>query len=233
MHKVAIMQPYFLPYIGYFQLINAVDEFIIYDDVNFINKGWINRNNILVGNKANLFTIPLKDASQNKLINEIEISNDGNWQNKLLKTIEQSYKKAPEFVNFYPILSEIIKNQEKNISAYIYNSIQHICKYLKIDTLIISSSSKFNNENLKAEERIIDVCKKNKAQHYINPIGGKELYDKVNFEKNNIQLSFIKTKPIEYQQFKNTFIPYLSIIDLIMFNEIPKIKQFLNEFELL
>lgn len=232
MPKVAIMQPYFLPYIGYFQLVNAVDEFILYDDVSFINKGWINRNNILVGNKANLFTIPLKDASQNKLINEIEIIQDGKWQSKLLKTIEQSYKKAPNFTSFFPILQEIINFPENNISKYIYNSIQKICNYLNINTLIIPSSQVFNNSELKAQSRIIDICKKSNSNHYINPIGGTELYNKVDFEIENIQLNFIKTKPIKYNQFSNEFVPYLSIIDLIMFVNKTEIKLLINEFEL-
>lgn len=232
MKKIAIMQPYFLPYIGYFQLINVVDEFIIYDDVNFINKGWINRNNILVNNKASLFTIPLKEASQNKLINEIEIIQDGKWQNKLVKTIEQSYKKAPNFVDFFPIISEIINYSENNISKYIYNSLINICKYLEINTLILQSSAIFENENLKAQTRIIDICKQKQASQYINPIGGVELYQKNDFETENIKLNFLKTYPIQYQQFNNDFTPYLSIIDLIMFNEKSKINSLLNEFEL-
>jgi WbqC-like protein family len=232
MKKIAIMQPYFLPYIGYFQLINAVDEFIIYDDVNFINKGWINRNNILVNNKASLFTIPLREASQNKLINEIEIIQDGKWQSKLVKTIEQSYKKAPNFADFFPILSEIINYAETNISKYIYNSLLNICKYLEISTLITASSSIFENENLKSQNRIIDICKQRNVEQYINPIGGIELYNKNDFETENIKLNFLKTYPIQYQQFINDFVPYLSIIDLIMFNEKSKIKSLLNEFEL-
>lgn len=232
MKKIAIMQPYFLPYIGYFQLINVVDEFIIYDDVNFINKGWINRNNILVNNKASLFTIPLREASQNKLINEIEIIQDGKWQNKLVKTIEQSYKKAPNFVDFFPIISEIINYSENNISKYIYNSLINICKYLEINTLILQSSAIFENENLKAQTRIIDICKQKQASQYINPIGGVELYQKNDFETENIKLNFLKTYPIQYQQFNNDFTPYLSIIDLIMFNEKSKINSLLNEFEL-
>ena len=93
--RLAIMQPYFMPYIGYLQLMNAVDKFVLYDDVNYINKGWINRNRILVNGQAYLFTIPLKEASQNRLINEIYLSNDPKWKGKLLKTIEQGYKKAP------------------------------------------------------------------------------------------------------------------------------------------
>ncbi|MES2795467.1 MAG: WbqC family protein [Bacteroidota bacterium] len=233
MLKVAIMQPYFLPYIGYFQLINAVDEFILYDDVNYIKKGWINRNNVLLSGKASLFTIPLKEASQNKLINEIEISQEGNWQNKLLKTIEQSYKKSPQFDEFFPILTKIIHYGETNISTYILHSIVQICNYLEINTTIIPSSSVFNNVELKAQNRIIDICKKKQATQYINPIGGTELYQKENFDKENIMLNFIKTKPIQYTQFSNEFVPYLSIIDSIMFNDKAILKKLLNEYELI
>ncbi len=227
------MQPYFLPYIGYFQLINAVDEFIIFDDVNFINKGWINRNNILSANQANLFTIPLLGASQNKLISEIEILKDGKWQQKLLKTIEQSYKKAPNFKDFEPILHGIVLFDEKFISPYIYNSIISICKYLNISTLITKSSAEFNNTELKAQNRIIDICLKRKANQYINPIGGQELYQKEMFKKENIILNFLKTNTIHYKQFQNDFIPFLSIIDIIMFLDKKEIKQNLNKFELI
>src|SRR5690606_3799363 len=95
--KIAIMQPYLFPYLGYFQLINAVETFVFYDDVNFIKRGWINRNQILVDNKAALFTVPLKKASQNKLINEIDMAIDEKWLSQFFKTIEQNYKNAPYF----------------------------------------------------------------------------------------------------------------------------------------
>ncbi len=233
MLKVAIMQPYFMPYIGYFQLINAVDEFIIYDDVNFINKGWINRNNILAIDKANLFTIPLIGASQNKLINEIEILNDGKWKQKLLKTIEQSYKKAPLFSEFFPFLAEIVQSKENQLSGYIYDSIITICNYLNINTLITKSSSEFNNSDLKAQNRIIDICIKRKATQYINPIGGQELYQRKDFELHDIKLNFIKTNPIQYNQYGKGFVPFLSIIDILMFLDKSEIKEKLNEFELI
>ncbi len=232
MKKVAIMQPYFLPYIGYFQLINAVDEFIIYDDVNYINKGWINRNNILVGNQASLFSIQLKEARQNKLIKEISLSDDQKWKAKLLKTIELNYKKAPNFSLIYPLLSEIILLDEVNLSAYIGNSLKKISNYLNITTKIIESSSVFDNQHLKAQARILDICKKSETQQYINPIGGVELYDKKSFESNDIKLNFIKTTPIEYAQFKLPFIPYLSVIDLLMFNSKEQINALLTQFEL-
>jgi WbqC-like protein family len=232
MKKVAIMQPYFLPYIGYFQLINAVDEFILYDDVSFINKGYINRNNILVNNKANLFSIPLKEASQNKLICEIEIIQDEKWQSKLLKTIAQSYKKAPYFNDIFPIFMKIIHFEIANLSKYIHNSIVEICNYIGINTEIIASSTIYNNQELKAQLRILDICKKVKAQNYINPIGGLELYEKVFFEMENINLNFIKTKQIEYEQFGSDFVPNLSILDVLMFNSKAEIVEILNKYDL-
>lgn len=231
--KVAIMQPYFLPYIGYFQLINAVDEFVIYDDVNYINKGWINRNNLLVNNKASLFSVPLKEASQNKLICDIEIIQDGKWQKKLLKTIEQSYKKAPNFNEVFHLMEEIINFEELNISTYIHHSLLKICEYLNIKTKIIESSHVFLNNQLKAQERILDICKKTEALEYINPIGGRELYDKTAFAQQNIQLQFINSHKIQYRQFSDDFVSYLSILDLLMFKNKAEIQILLNEFDLI
>src|ERR1039458_5451183 len=169
--KIAIMQPYFLPYIGYFQLMNAVDKFVVLDDVNYINKGWINRNNILVNGKANLFAIPLKEASQNKLINEISVVDEAKWRTKLLKTIELSYKKAPFFAIVYPMIEEIINSGNSKISDLNYYSLVRINNYLDLNTEIVSTSSIYKNSDLKAEKRIIDICLKEHASIYINPIG--------------------------------------------------------------
>lgn len=231
-HTLGIMQPYIFPYIGYFQLINKVDKFVIYDDVNFINKGWINRNNILVGGKANLFTIPLKGASQNLLINEIWIDNLEGFRKKFLKTIEQSYRKAPFYQSTIEVIEEVFNINLQKIAELTTKSITAICNYLGIQTTIIPSSSIYNNQDLKAQKRILDICKQENATHYINPIGGVELYDKNLFAENDIQLSFIKAKSIEYTQFKNEFVPSLSIIDLMMFCSVEQIRGFLEEFEL-
>ncbi|HEY0111260.1 MAG TPA: WbqC family protein, partial [Fibrella sp.] len=124
---LAIMQPYVLPYIGYIQLMNTVDTFVFYDDVAFINRGWVNRNRLLVNGKEYLFTIPLKEASQNKTIREIELANDPKWRGKLLKTIEQSYRKAPQYTVVMPMTERIINFQAENRSAvsvadYIFHS---------------------------------------------------------------------------------------------------------------
>lgn len=231
--KLAIMQPYIFPYIGYFQLIKAVDKFVLYDDVNFINRGWINRNRILVNGKDSMFTIPLKDASQNKLINEIDVNWDDNWKSKFLKTIEQSYKKAPFYVQILPIIEKTINLERNKFSEIIEQNLRLICEYLDIKTEIIHSSTIYQNIDKKAQERILDICLQEKANHYINPIGGLELYDKEVFAKENMQMNFIKSLPVEYKQFKNEFVPWLSIIDVLMFNSKENINEFLNNYELI
>jgi hypothetical protein len=230
---IAIMQPYIFPYIGYFQLIRAVDKFVIYDDVNFINKGWINRNRLLVAGQAHLFTIPLKDASQNKLIYEVELSESEPWRKKLLKTVQQSYQKAPYYSTVFPVIEEIVNFEAKTINEVIYNCLKRICAYLSIETTIVPSSTVFNNSALKAQDRIIDICIQEKADHYINPVGGMELYDKLKFESEGIRLNFIKSTAGSYPQFKNAFVPWLSIIDILMFNDLDAVNTLLNEYELI
>lgn len=226
--KAAIMQPYLFPYLGYFQLIRSVNEFIVYDDVNYIKGGWINRNYILCNAEKQLVTIPLNSASPNKLINEIDLKKN----HKILKTISYNYKNAPYFSTIYPIIEEILTNTEENLSKFLLHQLKVICNYLELrPTWKISSSIEKNND-LHGEEKVLSICKEIGATHYINSSGGKELYDKVTFIKQNIQLSFIRSRIIEYQQFKKPFIPNLSIIDIMMFNHQHKCIELLEEYEL-
>ena len=229
---IGIMQPYIFPYIGYFQLINRVDKFIVYDDGAYINKGWINRNNILINGKASMFTLPLINASQNRLINEIETDNLEAWSRKFFKTIEQSYKKAPFYQETLAILTKVFQSNTANIAGLCTESLKTTCQYLGIDTEIIPGSVIYNNTHLKAQERILDICIQEKADHYINPIGGMAIYDKQLFADNKILLNFIKSKPIHYKQFNHEFVPWLSIIDLLMFCSVEAIHDYLKEFEL-
>lgn len=152
-------------------------------------------------------------ASQNKLINEIEM---GNNENKILQTIERSYKKAPFFNEVFFLLEKIILNQEKNIAKFIGFSLQEILNYLEIDTNLIYSSRIKKNTNLKGQEKILDICKTLNASNYINAIGGQELYSKEKFNEYNINLKFLKTNIIQYKQFNSEFVPFLSIIDILM-----------------
>jgi len=230
--KVAIMQPYLFPYIGYFQLVEAVDYFVILDEVNFIKRGWINRNRILISNKEHTFTLPLQKASQNKLIKELELFKPDSSKEKLLTTIRHAYSKAPEFEGVFPVLEEIILSQEKNLSPYIGNSIRKIINLLDIKTKIIFCHDINHDKKLKGQDRIIDICLALNASEYINPYGGSSIYDRETFQRNNIKLHFLKSRDIKYQQFNTAFVPWLSIIDLLMFNSIDHIKGFLNEYDL-
>jgi hypothetical protein len=230
--KIAIMQPYIFPYLGYWQLMKAVDVFVIFDDVNFIKKGWIHRNNILVSGQKNLFTLPLQKASQNKKINEINLSETENWQEKLLRSIFLAYKKAPMFDEVYTLIEKILNHSEKNLALFLGNQLKQVNDYLGIQTELISSE-KYGNHELKGQNRILDICRKESASHYVNPIGGQELYDHASFEARNMSLSFLKTSPFEYKQFKNDFVPWLSIIDILMFNDKETVHQALDAYELI
>ncbi len=230
--KAAIMQPYFLPYIGYFQMIRAVDAFVFYDDVHFINRGWINRNRILVNNEARYITIPLIKASQNKRIDEIEVSDDKEYQ-KVLKTIQLSYKKAPYFSQIYPLLEELLTSKHASIATLAMDSCRMVCNYLGVKTQFYVSSLDFASTQLKERaERLQAICKQLNADHYINAMGGVELYSKSNFLENGITLNFIQPKPIVYRQFNDDFVPWLSMLDVLMFNDPDSINNMLTQYEL-
>lgn len=226
------MQPYFFPYIGYFQLIDAVDKFVIFDDVNYINRGWINRNRILINGKESIITLPLKAASQNKKINEIDLLLDGKEQQKMLRTIELNYKKAPFFEQVFHLICQIFKLNTVNISNFNYNQICIIRDYLGIKTDIVKSSQLYGNQDLKGEARIIDICEKEHAREYINPSGGLDLYNKERFKEKGINLFFLQPKPIVYTQLTEEFIPWLSIIDVLMFNSVNDVKYLLKQYQL-
>lgn len=228
--KIAIMQPYFMPYLGYFQLISAVDKFVIYDDVNYINRGYINRNAILIGGQAHTFTLPLRKASQNRLIHEIEIVGDDAWKNKLLKKIMHAYAKAPYFNDAFPVIEEAIRFPENSLPVYLVNAIRGLCNYLSIGTEIVESSRVFGNRGLERAERIIDIVKQCGGDSYINPIGGNELYDKAEFAEQGVELGFIRMNKIHYEQFSEPFMENLSIIDLVMFNSKDRLGQLINEY---
>ena len=232
MTKVGIMQPYFFPYLGYWQLINAVDKYVVYDDVAYIKGGWINRNYILINGNANLITLPLDKSSSYKNINEIKIIDNDKIKNKLLKSINLSYAKAKYFNIIMPIIENLILNNY-NIAELNYNSIIKINDYLNINTEILLSSNIEKTEGLHAQDRVIDICKRLKANQYINAIGGQSLYSKEAFAQNNIKLNFIKMNTIQYKQFSNDFVPNLSMIDILMFNSPAEIKEMLNDYTLL
>jgi hypothetical protein len=227
--KLAIMQPYLFPYLGYFQLIRAVDSFVVYDDVNYIKGGWINRNFILAQGDKQLFTLPLQGASPNRLINQIAV---GGRKNKLIETIQQSYSKAPHFPEVFPLIEEILLHQETNLARFLDHSLRRVCDHLALHPQWrISSTLKKENE-LRGQEKVLAICKELGASHYINVSGGKELYGQDAFVDRGARLSFIQSKPVAYRQFGKTFVPNLSIIDVMMFNDRAQCIKLLEEYEL-
>lgn len=233
--KLAIMQPYLFPYIGYFQLMNRADEFIIYNNIQFSKKGWINRNRILLNGKDTYITFPLKKDSDYLDIKDRYLADS--WtsdRKKMLNKITEAYNKAPYFSTAYPVIEKLILFEESNLFRFIFNSLSLLKDFLSIKKPLIISSTIAIDHTLKSEDKIIELCKAREATEYINPIGGLDLYKKEKFKANGIDLHFMKTENIIYPQYGNNFVPFLSIIDVMMFNSKDKIQQYLNHsYELL
>lgn len=232
MLKVGIMQPYFFPYIGYWQLLNAVDIYVVYDDVNYINRGWVNRNRILINQTPQYFNLLLSGASQNKVINEIEISADDRHFEKLFRTLELNYKKAPYYYDTMQLIEKILNNPQKNLSKFLYDQIIMVAKYLDMDTHIVLSSTIDKDNSLHGEDKIIEICKKLNAEEYYNAMGGMALYSRERFLQNGIILKFLETNAIRYKQYGEEFVGNLSIIDVMMFNGKEQTKDFLKKYKL-
>lgn len=232
MKSVAIMQPYFLPYLGYFQLLAAVDTFVVLDDVNYINQGWVNRNRLLLNGAPHTFTVPLRSASQNKLICDIELVSENNWRHKLTRTIQQSYRRAPCYSQVYPLLLEVVNYPAIRLADFLLHSISQIIKYLALEVEMVSTSRVYKNENLRGQDRILDICNREQADLYLNPIGGLNLYDRATFLEQGIQIKFLRSLPVNYQQGKGDYVPWLSIIDVLMYNELPEVRKMLVQTEL-
>ena len=235
MKKIGIMQPYFLPYIGYFQLMEMVDEFVIYDNIEFSKASWIRRNRMLQNGKDAFFTLPIKKDSDFLDVDQRYLAKNFDKEaGKLLRRIEANYSKAPYFKDFFPIIQKIIFCKERNLFDYILNSVYCVKDYLKIETPIkVFSKLGKDVHLLRAQDKVIGVCKALQATHYINSFGGKHLYDSESFEKENLQLLFFRTSHIEYSQFDNDFLPFLSIMDVCMFNDVSQVREYLKQYEII
>ncbi|ADE10844.1 WbqC family protein [Sideroxydans lithotrophicus] len=232
MKTIAIMQPYFLPYIGYFQLMAAVDKFVVFDDVHYINRGWVNRNRLLLDGAAHTFTLPLRGASQNRLICEIELVGEPGWRDKLLRTIRQAYAKAPCFAEVFALMERLITFPAVRLDEFLLNSLREVAGYLALEVEIEGTSRIYRNSHLGGQERILDICRQEHADIYINPVGGEDLYDRASFRQQGIQLKFLRSRPVSYAQGKGEFVPWLSILDVLMFNPQPEARQLLAEMDL-
>ena len=189
------MQPYFFSYLGYWQLINESDKFIFFDDVSYINKGYIDRNYIIYGGQRSKIKLELFKASQNKLINEINI---GNNKLKILRQIDLAYRNSPRYEYFMPIVNDIMMNDENNLARFLGYSIEKIAEYLEIKTKFLYSSNFDTGKT--GRNKIKDLTLLNNGNIYLNMIGGKFLYDQDDFYNSGIQLIFLKHRVVRYPQ---------------------------------
>ena len=228
---IAGNQPYFLPYIGFWQLVNSADLFLIGDNYNFIKRGWIQRNRILVNGKPIFLGLEVKHITSFRKINETEFIDFDVAQK--LNTVYRAYRKAPQFDAGYNLVKTILDNPERNVAEFLFQSIKDVCRFLGIDTKFIRSSEIPGNDSYKREYRIYDFCHRLGGDTYLNAVGGQDLYHFDDFEKHGITLKFIHPNIRPYKQFYNEFVPGLSILDVIMFNSLETIKEMLNDFSVI
>lgn len=233
--KTAIMQPYFFPYLGYFQLINAVDVFIVYDNIQFSKGGWIQRNRMLLNGKEEIFSLPLKKASDFLDICDRHLADDYLLRNKkTLRKLENAYLKAPYFHEVFPLLQNcFLYERHNNLFDFLLFSIKQVLRFLNIETEI-KISSEIEDVRLRNVSRVINLCKKTQGSIYINPIGGQKIYSKQEFAAQGVDLKFLRTRDtITYRQFDDLeFVPNLSIIDVLMFNARSEVSLLLSEYDL-
>jgi hypothetical protein len=236
--RLGIMQPYFFPYIGYFQLMNAVDEFVLYDNIEYTKKGWINRNRILINGKDVFVTLPLKKDSDYLNVADRFLADKmmtllpwiSTERGILWNRIIAYYKKAPYFNDVYALIENCLLYEDNNLFGFLLFSLTMVKRYLGIQTPFVTSSTIPIDHNLKSQDKVLAICKARQATTYINPIGGVDLYQKEDFGKAGINLQFLKANEIEYKQFDNKFVPWLSIIDVMMFNSREEIHKMLADF---
>ena len=221
------MQPYFLPYIGYYQLIAAVDLFVVYDAIKYTKRGWINRNRLLQNGEPAVFTLPLRHGSDELQIRERELATTFRAA-ALLNQVRGAYRRAPFFAPTYRLLEEILSTGEMNLFRFLEASVVTVCRYLGIETEIRRSSDVEEEVGLRAQDRVIGICGAVGAGRYINAIGGVELYESEAFAAHGLELRFIRPDPPAYEQFGAPFVPSLSILDVLMFNPVTAVADWVN-----
>jgi hypothetical protein len=228
---LGIMQPYFLPYLGYWQLLSLVDRFVVYDNIKYTKKGWINRNRFLRDGRDAFFTVPLRRGSDRLAIVDRSVADDFD-RDRLLNQLAGSYRKAPMFGSVCPVIEKIVRATETNLFRYLHHSILVMAEFLDIRTPIVISSTVPIDHGLRAESKVLALCKALGTDRYVNPIGGRELYSRSAFVEQGVALEFVQTRPIQYRQYDHPFVPQLSIVDVMMFNSRETVRTMLGEYDL-
>jgi len=233
--KLAIMQPYFFPYIGYWQLIHAADVFVLFDDIQYIRHGWINRNRILKpGGGAQYFMATLQKHSTYELIRNISAHPDTDWKRKILGQLDHYKKRAPYFTETRNIVAGLLDDiQDLRIARINLLLITGICALLGLErTVVLSSECNFDYSNAcDAGEWALRISEQLGALSYINPISGASLFSPEKFHSSGVALTFLEPGNIVYDQ-RESFVPWLSIIDVLMFNGVAGTKNMLPDYRI-
>lgn len=234
--KVAIMQPYFFPYLGYFQLIKNSDTFILLDDVQYIRHGWVNRNRILKPEQDwQYILVPLQEHEQTTLIKEIKVQDNDIWKDKILRQIQHYKRKSPFYLNTKILLEECFNHTDTSITRLNGFYLEKVCNYIRLPlNLKISSLENYNYSNVHtAGDWALKICQQIEGTEYLNPINGKEIFNPQDFSNANIELCFLNCTDISYSQRRNGIIELgLSIIDVLMFNSPEQIHNLLEKCEI-
>ncbi len=230
---LAIMQPYFFPYVGYYSLVYAAEQFIFYDDVQWIKHGWINRNRILLNGKDFLFTVPVRGGSPNKLINEVDAMADERFCRKFMALIESAYKKAPHYPEASTLIESVLKSGHSKMADLAIHSIKSVFEYLGVSRAWAKSSvTSQDTIQFEKSERLISITKESGYHVYLNPPGGKTLYEKEYFKNRGVDLIFLEPVLLPYAQFDSSFVAGLSIIDALMFLKPVDVVKIISSYEL-
>lgn len=230
--RLAIMQPYFLPHLGYFQLLHAAERFVIYDDVTYRKGGFINRNRMLLEGAPRYFTVPLHGASPNKRICDVELGNVAAWRKKFLRSLEHAYGKAPHFEEAYALADRVSGYETTNLADFLAHGLRTVAEHLGLDTELVPTSRVYGNEELRGQERVLDICRREGATCYVNAPGGRKLYRSEDFRARGIDLRFLETDPVEYDQGGTPFVPRLSILDVLMWNPPERVRELVAAYSL-
>ena len=230
--KVAIMQPYFFPYIGYFQLMAWSDVFVLHDDVQYIKGGWVNRNRILMNGADRTITFPVQKGAHELPINARHYVDDKQARRDICNLVKQAYRKAPHFPEVFPLFEELLESADRNVAHYNGNLARRIAQYLGIACRIVDSSALEKDDSLAGEARVLEICKRLGATDYTNPIGGTSLYHGDAFAQQGITLRFLEAQNMRYPQHGDSWVPFLSIIDVLMFNSVEETRKLLGAYTL-
>lgn len=235
--KLGIMQPYFIPYLGYFSLIKQTDKFILFDSVQFIKHGWIERNRILKPQSGwQYVAVPLTKHNGDTKIQDIMIKNTSDWRNKIFSQLEHYKRRAPFYKDTIVTLRDALDIETDSIVKLNAHTLKVICNYIgvEIDVDIFSEMDLQIEEVHAPDEWALNICKAlGNVEEYWNPEGGLEFFDRKKYDEAGIKISFLKMNLTKYPQRRPEFEAGLSIIDVMMFNEPSKINKMLDDYTLL